>query len=340
MRPCFTQLIMRENVYAAGKIFSTGSGFDIFVSKYDANGSTIWERTFDGTGNAKDIAYAVKVDNSGNVFVAGESTGDRTGADFVTIEYSSDGSEQWINRYDGNSNSMDFIEKLLIDDLGNVIVLGTSYEIGNLFDLVLIKYSNAGIMQWTKTYNGQASGNDIADDLALDAAGNIFVAANSFGSGTLSDFLILKYNSNGDTLWCRRYNGPVNGHDNFTSMTIDNNGNIAIAGSSVGSGTSLDFAVLKYSSMGELLWLRRYTGPATSSPDEPKAIAHDSAGNIYVTGTSVGQSTSYDYLTVKYSPSGDMIWDRRYTGQFNNSFDEPTGVCTRCKRQCLRCGNE
>ena len=316
------------NVYAAGKIFSTGSGFDIFVSKYDANGSTIWERTFDGTGNAKDIAYAVKVDNSGNVFLAGESTGDSTGADFITIKYSSDGSEQWINRYDGNSNSMDFIEKLLIDDLGNVIVLGTSYEIGNLFDLVLIKYSNAGIMQWTKTYNGQASGNDIADDLALDAAGNIFVAANSFGSGTLSDFLILKYNSNGDTLWSRKYNGPVNGHDNFTSMTIDNNGDIAIAGSSVGSGTSLDFAVLKYSSMGELLWLRRYTGPATSSPDEPKAIAHDSAGNIYVTGTSVGQSTSYDYLTVKYSPSGDMIWDRRYTGQFNNSFDEPTGVCT------------
>ncbi|MBK6878545.1 MAG: hypothetical protein IPG99_19455 [Ignavibacteria bacterium] len=133
--------------------FSTGSGFDIFVSKYDANGSTIWERTFDGTGNAKDIAYAVKVDSSGNVFVAGESAGDSTAADFITIKYNNDGSEQWINRYDGNSNSMDFIEKLLIDDLGNVIVLGTSYETGNLFDLVLIKYTNAGAMQWTKKYN-------------------------------------------------------------------------------------------------------------------------------------------------------------------------------------------
>ena len=90
--------------------------------------------------------------------------------------------------------------------------------------------------------------------------------------------------------------------------------------------------------MGELLWLRRYTGPATSSPDEPKAIAHDSAGNIYVTGTSVGQSTSYDYLTVKYSPSGDMIWDRRYTGQFNNSFDEPTGICTDASGNVLVAG--
>lgn len=316
------------NVYAAGKVFSTGSGFDILVAKYNANGSILWERTFNGSGNSKDIAYAVEVDNSGNVFVAGESAGDSTGADFITIKYNSDGTEQWINRYNGNSNSMDFVEKLLIDDSGNVIVLGTSYETGNLFDLVLIKYTNAGALQWTRKYNGQASGNDIADDLALDAAGNIVVAANSFGSGTLSDFLIIKYNSDGDTLWSRRYNGPVNGHDNFTSMTIDKNGNIAIAGSSVGSGTSLDFAVLKYSSMGELLWLRRYTGPANSSPDEPKAVTHDSAGNIYVTGTSVGQSTSYDYLTVKYSPSGDLIWDRRYTGQFNNSFDEPTGICT------------
>jgi len=326
------------NVYAAGKIFSTSSGFDIFVAKYGENGSIVWERTFNGAGNAKDIAYAVEVDNSGNVFVAGESAGDSTAADFITIKYNNDGSEQWINRYDGNSNSMDFIEKLLIDDLGNVIVLGTSYETGNLFDLVLIKYTNAGAMQWTKKYNGQASGNDIADDLALDEEGNILVAANSFGSGTLSDFLILKYNSNGDTLWSRKYNGPVNGHDNFTSMTIDNNGNIAIAGTSVGSGTSLDFAVLKYSSMGELLWLRRYTGPANSSPDEPKAITNDSAGNIYVTGTSVGQSTSYDYLTVKYSPSGEQIWDRRYTGQFSNSFDEPTGICTDASSSVLVAG--
>jgi hypothetical protein len=42
-------------------------------------------------------------------------------------------------------------------------------------------------------------------------------------------------------------------------------------------------------------------------------MALDSAGNVYVTGASANL-TNDDYATVKYSPSGNQLWVRRYAG--------------------------
>ena len=57
--------------------------------------------------------------------------------------------------------------------------------------------------------------------------------------------------------------------------------------------------------------------PATTgrgiTTDGAAAIAVDSSGNVYVTGTSASQ-TGYDYATVKYDTSGKEQWVARYNG--------------------------
>lgn len=314
------------NVYAAGKIIGMDTGFDIYVVKLNPSGNIVWQKNYNGPGNGNDIAYSLAVDNSSNVYLAGESKGDGTDRDFILIKYNSSGLMQWNKRFNGESNSFDVAVKVIPDASGNPVVSGYSYENNSSFDIVTIKYDPDGSQLWLKKYNGPGNGSDIADDMLLDNSGNVCVSGSSLGPGTINDFVLIKYSSIGTELWVRRYNGPVNGNDNFTSLASDIYNNVFITGSSIGTGTSLDFATLKYSPAGDELWLRRYTSPANSSPDEPKAIACDNEGNVIITGSSVGVSTSYDFLTVKYSASGNELWNTRFTGLLPFGFDEPRSL--------------
>lgn len=64
-------------------------------------------------------------------------------------------------------------------------------------------------------------------------------------------------------------------------------------------------------------WAAVYDGPA-SNDDEAHALAVDGAGKVYVTGSSYGSGTYRDYATIKYGPTGDTLWVRRYNGPANN----------------------
>ena len=313
------------NIYVAGKILGSATGFDMYIVKYSSSGSLLWEKVYNGPGSGNDIAYSINLDRSGNVFVAGESKGVNSNSDYVLIKYNAQGDEQWLRRYNGDNSSLDIPARVVTDTAGNSIITGHSWEAGSLFDFVTIKYNSKGDTLWIRKYNGTANGNELANDLAADISGNIYVTGSTLGTGTINDFIIIKYNSNGDEMWTHTYNGPVNGNDNFTSITLDNNSNAVITGTSVGSGTSLDIATIKYSPAGDVLWIRRFTS-STVNIEEPKAITSDYIGNIYITGTTTGFSSSYDYMTVKYSAAGDEMWAKRYNGPSSNNFDEPRSV--------------
>lgn len=313
------------NVYAAGKFLGMATGFDIYIVKYNSSGSILWEKNYNGPGNGNDIAYSVALDNSGNVFVAGESKGENTGVDYVLIKYNNQGDEQWVRRYNGNSNSSEIPAKVVADNSGNSIITGNSWEQGTLSDIVTIKYNSDGVEQWVKRFNGAENGNEFGDDLAVDASGNVYVAGSTISAATINDFVIIKYSSSGDEQWFKIYNGPVSGNDFPTFLTLDIFGNAIQTGASVGSGTALDFATIKYSPSGDVIWLRRYTS-STINSEEPKAITSDNYGNIIITGTSTGFSSSYDYMTIKYSPTGDLMWARNYNGPSTFNFDEARSV--------------
>jgi len=303
------------SVYVTGTSTGSGSSFpyDYSTIKYYSNGDTAWVRRYNGPGNGNDGANAIAVDGSGSVYVTGYSYGDAMD-DYATIKYYANGDTAWVRRYDANYDP-DEASAIAVDASGNVYVTGKSIVsiFPTYYDYATIKYYPNGDTAWVRRYNSPWNGNDRALAIAVDGSGNVYVTGTSN-----DDYVTVKYKSNGDTAWVRRFNGTGNGNDSASAIAVDASGYVYVTGSSPGSGTSFDYATIRYNPNGDTAWVRRYNGTGNGN-EEASAIAVDGSGNVYVTGYSYAGGTGADYVTIKYYPNGDTAWVRRYNGPGNGT---------------------
>ncbi|MCL4788187.1 MAG: SBBP repeat-containing protein [Verrucomicrobia bacterium] len=291
----------------------------MFVSAtqtFAQGGIPLWTNLYNGELGGGSTAYAIAVDRSDNIFVTGAE--DTLGNPYyTTVAYSNAGIPLWTNRYARGFGS-DYAA-MAVGKNGNVFVTGTAPGSADNSDYGTIAYSNSGIPLWTNLYNGGASSGDYPFAIAVDSSGDVFVTGGSTGSGISEDYATIKYSSAGVPLWTRRYNGPVNRHDEPVAIAVDSSGNVFVTGASAsgtGSPDNYDYATIKYSSAGVPLWTKRYNGPANGE-DFASAMAVDSSGNVFVTGYSDGSAGNPDYATIKYSSAGVALWTNRYDGPAN-----------------------
>src|SRR5215210_7886300 len=67
---------------------------------------------------------------------------------------------------------------------------------------------------------------------------------------------------------------------------------------------------------GTQLWAKRFNGSANGE-DYGLCVAADAQGNVYVAGALLGATTNYDYVVVKYTPTGALAWSKTYNGPGN-----------------------
>jgi len=202
----------------------------------------------------------------------------------------------WVRRYQGAALA------LALDENGNVYVTGHTWGV-NSPDYATIKYSPTGDTLWVRRYAGPGDKDDRASTLTVDKNGDVYVGGSS---GTI------KYLSNGDLAWIRT--------EAIGSLSLDNTGSLYIVGTLTGIGGTYDYSAIKYSPNGDTSWARSYNGP-DNDEDITSALALDENGNLYVSGSSVSSKTCSDYVTIKYSPNGDVLWIKQY--------DDPYGFCER-----------
>lgn len=308
-----TAVNQNGDIYIAGYSYN-GSNYDLLLIKYDASGVQQWLRTYNGPANDDDQAIAIALDNTGNVFVTGYSYSAASKDDFLTIMYNENGVQQWVQTYSGPGSWYDETSAIAVDNTGYLYVAGFSNGGSKTHDdYALIKYSISGVQQWVRRYNGVGDDNDWINALALDNQGNVYVTGFTGGHNT-GNYTTIKYNSSGVQQWAQDYNGPENGYDAATSITISEiGGSVFVTGYSDGSGTDRDYATVKYSLNGVQHWVQRYNGPQNGQ-DQAYAIRLDNTGDVFVTGGSSG-----DFLTVKYNISGAELWTQRYSGPSNLS---------------------
>ncbi|MFZ1853033.1 MAG: SBBP repeat-containing protein, partial [Nitrosomonas sp.] len=308
------------NVYVTGRSRGSGTSDDYATLKYNVLGALQWVSRYNGTGNLFDGARSIAVDGSGNVYVTGQSTGTGTSDDYTTIKYNALGDQQWVSRYNGTGNFSDVASSIAVDGFGNVYVTGSSYINGINYDYATVKYNFLGEQQWVARYNSPDNLYALANSIAVDGSGNVYVTGSIYSIGTYSDYTTIKYNSSGVQQWVSRYNGTGNDADEVTSIAVDESGFVYVTGWSSGSGTALDYATIKYNSFGIQQWVARYNGTGNSY-DLASSLVLDGSGNVYVTGWSFGNGTSYDYATLKYNSSGVQQWLRSYNGFGEDSTD-------------------
>jgi hypothetical protein len=309
------------NVYVTGVSVGSGTSGDYATIKYQPDGDTAWIRRYTGAGNGNDEAEAIAVDGSGSVYVTGGGLAGVSSRDYITIKYHPNGDTAWVRVYDAPGNATDEANAMAVDGSGNVYITGRSEAGGTLNDYATIKYLSNGDTAWVRRYNGPGNGDDKAKALVVDGSGNSYVIGQSEGSGSSDDYATIKYYPNGDTAWVRRYNGPANGSDGAEGIAVDDSGNVYVTGYSDSTGSSQDYATIKYDSSGNELWVKRYN--CANGTDMPYAIAVDGSNNVYVTGYSgCGGVTGFDYVTIKYYPTGDTAWLRKYHGPVENGDDD------------------
>lgn len=298
------------NVHVTG--YSVGAGAadnDLIAIKYDADGVEQWVRRYNGPVSDWDEGLAIALDDQGAVYVTGRSnhSGIWFDFDYVTIKYDAAGQQIWVDRYNGLGNDWDQANAIHVDSARNVYITGTAaQDVGTAYhDYATIMYDASGKRQWVAFFNGAGNNWDEATGIGTDALGNIYVAGFQSGSGTVYDYVTVKYDSAGQEQWVRTYNrpGPGLSADVLYDMAVSPEGDVYVTGAS-----GLDYATVKYDRDGDEMWTARHG--TESADDIAYSLALDSFGGVYVTGVS-----AETYLTIKHdAATGSEEWSVAYDG--------------------------
>jgi hypothetical protein len=286
------------NVYVTGGTYSGSiNNTALCTIKYLSDGTVAWIKTDDG-----DTAYAtaIALDGSGNIYVTGKILSS-SGTYLLTIKYYPNGTYAWARVYPDAEPSHNPV--LGVDSSGNAYIGATIQKEETGWDYLAIKYYPNGDTAWVRWFdNGYL---DELTDIAIDKAGNVYVAGSSGVSG-YQNYCTIKYNANGSQAWINYYNGSANMNDNASGIALDDSGNAYVTG--MARETSVpwptdDFVTIKYYPDGNTAWIKKYNG-FFNMGDWGRNISVDHSGNfIYAVGT-VDNAISI----IRYYSDGEIAW--------------------------------
>jgi uncharacterized delta-60 repeat protein len=307
------------NIYVTGSSDGDASSIvnnDLCTIKYNNLGLQQWVKSSNGSANANDQANVLVLDQTGNVFAAGNVQTLLSQQDGIVLKYSNAGVQAWQYVYSGTGDNTDISNDMTVDGSGNVIVAGCAVNIATDRNMRVLKLSNAGDTLWTREYSGTYSAStDEAMAVTTDAAGYIYITGHTVNNTTSSDYTTIKYTPAGDTLWTRAYNF-IGASDRANDIAVDASGNVYVTGRSDSDPSAIinyDIATIKYNANGILQWTARFDGAAKQS-DYGTSITIGVSGRIYVSGRT-NNGNDDDAITIAYDPAtGTSLWSKIYDG--------------------------
>jgi hypothetical protein len=314
---------------AAGNVYITGSysrqivlgSFTLttphpsaYIAKYDAAGNVLWaqQSTFTGT-NCYGTGSSIAVDNSGNVFIAGNfvnnirfgsislSLPNKVSSYFLT-KYDGAGNVQWAVQDGGTNSNNWYLPSVAIGPDGSPFLSGTNsvevtygtthYSIAGTA-ATLVKYSPAGQMSWL--LHVPSTGSAQVSRGAIDAMGNVYFPISYSGTTTIGDttvtsfysaMALAKVTADGTIEWVRTVRGRSGAH-----AAVDAAGNVHAFGHVMGDLTlgsttysnagSFDGMLISYTPQGQIRWATTVGG---NDIDGISRMGFDADGHARIMG--------------------------------------------------------
>ncbi len=217
--------------------------------------------------------------------------------------------QSWVSKFNGTDSLSD--RGFAIDVRGCIYVTGSSVN-DNSPDFTTLKYNPQGELLWSRTFSRSNAGIGVARAIVVDSDCNAYVTGTNEG-----DFVTIKYDSLGTEQWVAFYNGSANTTSDIAKkIGIDNDENVYVSGFSAEAGTLEDFTTIKYNSNGVQQWVVHVNGTGNGL-DIATGMVVDRNGDVAVNGRSQNTAFNYDIVTVKYSASGTLLWQRTISDSLN-----------------------
>jgi uncharacterized delta-60 repeat protein len=349
-------------VQSDGKIVVAGSSFngsnnDFALVRYNINGSP--DSTFGSSGKVttpidsnNDGGYSVAVQGDGKIVVAGYSSNGGND-DFALVRYNPNGS---LDNGFGSGGKVttaigsghDTGQSVAVQADGKLVVAGISWN-GSNDDFAVVRYHSNGTLDTSFNGTGKVTTNfgssyDFGRSVVVQADGKIVVAGTS-NNGSINDFALVRYNTNGSLDTSFGNGGKVTtdfggSQDAGLSVVVQADGKLVVAGYS-----GYDFALVRYNTNGSLDTGFGGTGKVTtdfgSSQDEGHSVVVQSDGKLVVAGTS-NTGGNYDFALVCYNADGSLDTSfgngGKVTTAIGSSYDVGQSVAVQTDRKIVVAG--
>lgn len=259
-----------------GRTQSYGTGLeDVYLLKIDADGDTVWTRTYGGIGYESGNSLVETPDNGYLIAGSTDSYG-AGGSDLYLIKTSIRGDTLWTRTYGGGLD--DEAQCIISAAAGGYMIVGTTESFGSGGkDIWILKINGSGDTLWSRTFGGD--GHEFGYSVAAAYNGYFLTGStNSFGAG-VEDVYTVRIDENGDSLWAYTYGGA--NVDIGRGIQLTSDGGCFISGytNSEGAG-DYDVYLIKTDSNGIAEWDTTYGG---TDDDKSYAIqATDDGGYVIV----------------------------------------------------------
>ena len=322
----------------------------IFTFTLDAQSGVQWSNHYGGSSN--DIPKAAQKTLDNGFVIAGQSassdsmvTANYGGYDAWVIKINSNGTLIWEKNFGGTAD--DYVLDIQLTNDGGYVLIGGSFSENNDLennegssDVWVMKLNQDGEKQWSKNFGGH--GVDFGTSIQETTDGGFVLTActHSAGSGTLppgiggNDIWVMKLSATGNLDWQKIYGGSR--HDGPKKILQTSDGGYLVGGNSWSTDGDInqsnghsDALFLKLDGSGEIEWSKNFGGITT---DRMNDFVESTDGNFVMTGTystvdltGSGFGGRYDenFWILKFSPSGQQIWEKNYGG---SKYDESNSI--------------